>query len=218
MTTILEKRDDIINNISDYIDNNDVRCATTLFKNEYFTSVEFERTEQIHNGITYVFPKMKEDSSSRDIAKALVNRFLKENKPLGFKPEQLIDMEDTFHKTLLVEAVNAYTLNKDIMNINNRNNFDIFKFVEIFSKSGDTRELEKNGELAEEGFKAVLLGSIGCENKVNIPSMYAIASKMGTSEGKELIKKELGEDKQHRISSMLPRLKDVSIKNKNKLP
>ena len=217
MISILEKRDDIKSNISNYIENNDVRCQTTLFKNEYFTSVYFEREEQEENGITYVFPKMKKDASYDDIAKAMVERFLKENKSLGFKPEQLILMEDKYHKPLLVEALAAYTLNQDIKQIEQRIFFDIMSFTDIFEKSGDTREISNNGNLIHDGFKSVLLGSVDFNKKTSLPTMYAIAEKMGTPEGQAIMKKELGEYKQEKISSIIPKLKDLNHKNKNKI-
>lgn len=216
MTTMLEKKDIIVKNITKYLDENEVNCETTFFKNEYFTSVELEKEDIGSEGITYVLPNMPENPSNEDIGKALVDRFLVENKSLGFKPEQLVYMEEKFHSPLLLEAISAFSLNADMKKVDLRSRFQIMDFCDIFEKSGDTREMSNNSDLVYEGFKSLLYSRIKTDNTQTVPTMYAIAENFHTSESKKILKNTLGEAKQEKLYLIIPKLKDPSLKNKNR--
>ena len=215
MTSILQKRDQIRKHISDYIDANNVACKTTLFKNEYFTSLSFERSEIESDRITYLFPRMKKSPTSDDIAKSIINRFFVENKTLSFKPENVINNTELYHTKLLSSVMAVSTLNKDIRNIEKRIKFNMKEFLKIFERGGDTREMSDNENLIYDGFKCVLLGSINSENIVNLPSLYFIAVRMGNEKGKAIMREELGVYKQEKITNLLPVIKDVVKKPKN---
>lgn len=193
MTTLLERKYDIIDNIVMYLDENEVRNKTTLFKNEYFTSIDLKKpnSSDEYDSIVYVFSKMKECPSNEEIAIAIVNRFLIEKKALGFKSELITKVRRSYHYDLLVEALNAYTLSQDIKLVERKNKFDIQNFIEIYEKNLDEEDLLKNEDVIKKICKIILLGSIDQNQKVNLPSLYAITEKFKIEKYKNILKKEL---------------------------
>lgn len=193
MTTLLERKYDIIDNIVMYLDENEVRNKTTLFKNEYFTSIDLKKlnSSDEYDSIVYVFSKMKENPSNEEIAIAIVNRFLIEKKALGFKSELITKIRRSYHYDLLVEALNAYTLSQDIKLVERKNNFDINNFIDIYEKNLDEEYLLKNEDLIKKICKIILLGSVDQNQKVNLPSLYAITEKFKIEKYKNILKKEL---------------------------
>ena len=216
MTSIIDKKDKIINDIAQYIDDNDVLIDTTLFKKEYFKTVSFEKVKGDENGIIYVFEKMENNSSNKDIANAIVNRFFVENKKIGFKPSQLTEMGDEYHKELLTNVVAAYSLAEDVKNIKSRVPFDIIKFTNLFDSVEVKLNIEKNANVINQAFDLTLLANIDADKTKVIPSMFNVALKMTSRKGLRVIEEKLGQNIKEIVERHVPKIKDDSNKNKKR--